>query len=171
MWGDEMRVGLRGQVRKVWAPRGMAVSQEVPIGWSYLFVAVALDPRTGRLWWAWQKNMKGAEMVRIWGAWAEEPDIDGWVWDGAGGHRSTDMQAVDAPRVVQPSYAPELNPVERLLPGVAAGPRGPRLPDPAGPAGSPGADPEGLADRPGTGTAAVRLGLDPGSPRSFARHP
>ncbi|MYA03723.1 MAG: hypothetical protein F4Y37_03815 [Caldilineaceae bacterium SB0664_bin_22] len=115
VWGDEMRVGLRGQVRKVWAPRGVAVSQAVPIGWSYLYVAVALDPRTGQLWWAWQKNMKGEEMVRIWGTWAEEPAIDGWVWDGAGGHRSTDMQAVDAPRVVQPPYAPELNPVERFF--------------------------------------------------------
>lgn len=45
-----MRVGLRGQVRKVWAPRGMPVSQAVQIGWSYIYVAVALDPRTGRLW-------------------------------------------------------------------------------------------------------------------------
>ena len=65
--------------------------------------------------WAWQKHMKGEEMVRIWGAWAEGPGIDGWVWDGAGGHRSTDMQAVDAPRVVQPPYAPELNPVARFF--------------------------------------------------------
>ena len=42
MWGDEMRVGLRGQVRKVWAPRGVAVAQEVQIGWKYLYVAVGL---------------------------------------------------------------------------------------------------------------------------------
>ena len=49
------------------------------------------------------------------GVWAQEPAIDGWVWDGAGGHRSEDMQAVDAPRVVQPPYAPELNPVERFF--------------------------------------------------------
>ena len=62
-----MRVGLRGQVRKVWAPRGVAVSQTVPIGWKHLYVAVALDPMTGRLWWAWQQNMKGGEMARIGG--------------------------------------------------------------------------------------------------------
>lgn len=24
----------------------------VQIGWSYIYVAVAIDPRTGRLWWA-----------------------------------------------------------------------------------------------------------------------
>ncbi|MCY4520824.1 MAG: hypothetical protein OXC13_08590, partial [Caldilineaceae bacterium] len=113
MWGDEMRLGLWNAVRKVWAPRGVAVSREVQIGRSYLYVAVALDPVTGWLWWAWQQNMKGEEMARIWGAWAEERDIDGWVWDGAGGHKGKDMQAIEAPQVVQPPYAPELNPVER----------------------------------------------------------
>ena len=115
VWGDEMKLGLRRQVRQVWAPRGVAVSQAVQIGWKYIYVAVALDPMTGRLWWAWQANMKGVEMARIWGAWAREPDIDGWVWDGARGHTGEDMQAVDAPQVVQPPYAPELNPVERFF--------------------------------------------------------
>ena len=55
-------------VRTVWAPRGPAVSREVQIGRSYTYVAVALDPVTGQLWWAWQAHMKGAEMARIWGA-------------------------------------------------------------------------------------------------------
>ena len=115
VWGDELRVGWRGRVCRVWAPRGTAVSQDVQMGWKYTYVAVAIDPLTGRLWWAWQQNMKGAEMARIWGAWAEDPAIDGWVWDGAGGHKGEDMQAVDAPQVVQPPYAPELNPVERFF--------------------------------------------------------
>ena len=76
---------------------------------------VALDPLTGRLGWAWQTNMKGEEMARIWGVWAQEPGIDGWVWDGAGGHTGEAMQAVDAPRVVPPPCAPALNPVERFF--------------------------------------------------------
>ena len=92
-----IRLGLRGQVRKVWTPRGVPVCQAVQIGWSYIHVAVALDPRTGQLWWAWQKNMKGEEMARIWGIWAKEPGIDGWVWDGAGGHTGKDMQAIEGP--------------------------------------------------------------------------
>ncbi len=50
MWGDEMRLGLWHAVRKVWAPRGVAVSREVQIGRSYIYAAVALDPVTGRLW-------------------------------------------------------------------------------------------------------------------------
>lgn len=32
-----------------------------------------------------------------------------------GGHTGEEMEAVDAPRVVQPPYAPELNPVERFF--------------------------------------------------------
>ena len=49
------------------------------------------------------------------GAWAQKPGIDGWVWDGARGHTGKAMQAVDAPQVVQPPYASELNPVERFF--------------------------------------------------------
>ena len=110
VWGDEMRLGLIGQVRKVWAPRRATVRQAVQFSRQYAYVAVAIDPVTGRLWWAWQASMKGAEMARIWGP-AEDPAIAGWVWDGAGGHQGEEMQAVDAPRVAQPPYVPELNPV------------------------------------------------------------
>ena len=115
MWGDEMRVGLRDQVCKVWAPRGVAVSQAVPSGWQYTYVAVARDPMPGRLWWSWQANRKGEEMARIGEVWAAEPDIDGWVWDGVGGHTGQAMQAVDAPQVMPPPYAPALNPVARFF--------------------------------------------------------
>ena len=115
MWGDARRLGLRGQVRKVWAPRGVAVCQAVPSGWQYTYVTVAIDPMTGRLWWAWQKNMKGGARARIWGTWAAEPGLDGWVWDRAGGHTGKAMQAVDVPRVVPPPYAPALNPVARFF--------------------------------------------------------
>ena len=110
-----MRLGLWNAVRKVWAQRGAEVSREVQISRVYAYMAVALDPMTGQLWWAWQANMKSEEMARIWSAWAEEPGIDGWVWDGAGGHKGADMQAIATPQVVQPSYAPELNPVERFF--------------------------------------------------------
>ena len=54
-------------------------------------------------------------MACIRGAWAEEPGIDGWVWDGAGGHKGADRQAIEAPQVVPPPYAPELNPVARFF--------------------------------------------------------
>lgn len=40
----------------MWAPRGVAVAQEVQIDWQSLYVAIAFDPRTGQLWQAWQKT-------------------------------------------------------------------------------------------------------------------
>ena len=95
-------------------PRWMVVIWEMQISRTYTYVEVALEPLMGRLWWAWQANMKSEEMARIWGVWVEEPDIDDWVWDRPGGHKSGDVQAVPAPQVVQPPYAPELNPVEHF---------------------------------------------------------
>ncbi len=169
VWGDEMKLGLRGQVRRLWAPRGVAVTQAVQIGWKYTYVAVALDPLTGRLWWAWQKNMKGEEMASIWEAWAEEPAIDGWVWDGAGGHTGKAMQAVAAPRVVQPPYAPELNPVERFFRELRRAVEGRVYPDLQ--AKQEALEPIllGLAGGPAASEETVRLGLDPQGPASPAR--
>ena len=101
MWGDARRLGLWNTVRKAWAPRRVAVTRTTQISRTYTYVAVALNPLTGQLWWAWQANMKSEEMTR--------------VWDGAGSHKSGDVQALPAPQVVQPPYAPELNPVERFF--------------------------------------------------------
>ncbi len=109
-----MKPGLRGPVRKVGVPCG---------------VAVALNPLTGRLWRAWQRNMKGEEKARIRGAWAGEPDIDG--------HKGEEMQAVDAPQGAAALH-PLVEPGRALLPGAAPGPRGPGLSDPAGQGGRAG---------------------------------
>ncbi|MYC64586.1 MAG: hypothetical protein F4X16_17420 [Caldilineaceae bacterium SB0661_bin_34] len=75
-------------------------------------------------------------MVRIWGAWAQEPAINGWVWGGAGGHTDEVMQAVDAAWVVRMRYSPELNPVERLFLELQGGRRA-GLSLPSGQAGGP----------------------------------
>ena len=130
VWGDEMRLGLRGrQVRKVWAPRGVAVSQEVQIGWSYTYVAVALDPMTGRLWWTWQKNMKGEEMARIWGTWAAEPGNRRLsLGRGRGPHGRGHAGRGGAPSGAAAPTPPELNRGRAFLPGVAPGHRGTGLP-------------------------------------------
>ena len=47
-----MRLGLIGQVRRVWVPPKVEVRQAVPYSRVYTYVAVAIDPLTGRLWWA-----------------------------------------------------------------------------------------------------------------------
>ena len=71
-------------------------------------------------------------MARIWGTWAQESGIDGWVWDGAGGHKDKAVQALDVPQVVQPPYAPELNPVERFFQELRRALEGRVHSDPAG---------------------------------------
>ncbi len=61
-FADEMRVGLRGMVRRVWGRRGVKVRQRLQLvyEWRYLFPVV--DGRKGRLRWTWIDSMK-AEMV------------------------------------------------------------------------------------------------------------
>ena len=41
-----MRPGLISRERRVWTPRGVAVSQAVPIHRQYTYVAVTLEPMT-----------------------------------------------------------------------------------------------------------------------------
>ncbi len=57
-FADEMRVGLRGMVRRVWGCRGVKVVQRVQMvyRWAYLFLVV--DVRRGRLLWGWIDSMR-----------------------------------------------------------------------------------------------------------------
>ena len=118
--------------------RRVAVRQTAQFSRQYAYVAVAIDPLTGRLWWAWQASMKGAEVARIWGLWAQDSAIDGWVWDGAGGHQGEEMQAVDAPWGGAAALCARTESGRALLPGTAPGHRGQGLSDPTGQAGGPG---------------------------------
>ena len=52
VWNNTRRLGLRGRMRKVRAPHGIPVPREVQISWPYTYAAVAIDPMTGRLWYA-----------------------------------------------------------------------------------------------------------------------
>ena len=61
-FADEMRVGLRGMVRRVGGVRGVKVVQRLQLvyEWKYLFLVV--DFVRGKLEWAWIDSM-GSEMV------------------------------------------------------------------------------------------------------------
>ena len=61
-WGDEMRVGLIGQVRRVWAPRGVKVEQLVERKYEWAYLNLAVSGLTGQLRWGWTENMKGASI-------------------------------------------------------------------------------------------------------------
>ena len=114
-WADEMRVGLLGTVRRVWAPRGVKVRQVVQMRREWQYLNLAVDVRAGRLWWCWTDSMKGGELAGVVRGWRQETDLDAAVWDGASGHHSPDVKAVGFPLVIQPPYAPELNPAERVF--------------------------------------------------------
>lgn len=113
-WGDEMRVGLIGQVRKIWAPRGVKVVQifEYQHVWAYLNLAV--NGLTGELRWRWTANMKGESLAPVVKQWSTE-GVTTLVWDRARGHRGPAYAAVEVQRIEQPPYSPELNPAERVF--------------------------------------------------------
>jgi transposase len=113
-WGDEMRVGLIGQVRRVWAPRGVKVEQllEYKREWAYLNLAV--NGLTGQLRWGWTENMRGVSIAPIVQQWEAE-GVSTLVWDRARGHRGPAYAEVTVKRLEQPPYSPELNPAERVF--------------------------------------------------------
>ena len=102
-FADEMRVGLRGMVRRVWGRRGVKVRQRLQLvyKWRYLFLAV--DVEKGKVHWSWIDSMK-AEMV---GA--------AVVWDGAPSHRDQRVHGLGLPLIGLPPYSTELNPAERIF--------------------------------------------------------
>jgi hypothetical protein len=113
-FGDELRVGRYGQVRKVWAPRGVKVRQRVQLQRVWRYLALAVDGLAGRLSWCWVANMKEpaiAEAVRHWQA----DGIGAVVWDGAKSHGAPTVRRVGVTLVQQPPYAPELQPAERVF--------------------------------------------------------
>lgn len=113
-FADERRVGLIGQVRRIWAPRGRKVRQRLQMDRVWRSLALAVDVRRGRVVWHWIANRKGpalADAVRHW----QEQGIEAVVWDGASGHGSPEVQALGRKTIRQPPDAPDLNPAERLF--------------------------------------------------------
>ena len=113
-----MRVGWGGQVRGVWAPRGVKVRQvlEVPYEWRYL--ALAADGPAGQLTWTWLPNRRKESVVEAVRTWAAG-GLRAVVWDGAASHRARlvrdQAQARGLALVGLPPASPELNPAERVF--------------------------------------------------------
>jgi len=113
-WSDEMRVGLIGQVRRVWAPRGVKVEQAVECKYEWAYLNLAVNGLTGQLCWDWTENMKGVSIAPVVKSW-EEDGVKVIVWDGAPGHRGQAYEEVEAKLIQQPPYSPQLNPAERVF--------------------------------------------------------
>ena len=93
-FADEMRVGLRGMVRRVWGRRGVKVHQRVQMvyKWTYLFLVV--DVRRGRLLWSWIDSMRSAAIAAAVDGLKHHSDMEALVWDGARGHRGEMVRSV-----------------------------------------------------------------------------
>lgn len=113
-WADELRLGLRGQVRRVWAPWGVKVRQVVEVVYAWRYLALAVDGCAGRLWWAWLPNMPQGPLLPVVRGWWEA-GIAALVWDGAPSHRAKRVRGVGIKLVPLPPYSPELNPAERVF--------------------------------------------------------
>ena len=113
-WADEMRVGLRGMVRRVWGRRGVKVRQRLQLRYAWRYLLLVVDGRTGKVWWAWTKTMKAEEVVPLVRG-MQQAGLAAVVWDRAPSHRDARVRAVGLPLIEQPPYAPELNPAERLI--------------------------------------------------------
>jgi len=114
-FADEMRVGLRGMVRRVWGRRGVKVYQPIQISyqWRYLFLVV--DVQGGKLHWCWLNSMAADELIAAVGGLQRAEVVAALVWDGAPSHRDGDVQSLGMPLIGLPAYSPELNPAERVF--------------------------------------------------------
>jgi hypothetical protein len=110
-FGDEMRLGLQGQVRRVLAPKGVKVVQPVQREYQYEYLLLSVNPKSGKLTWDWLARMKQDLIKPVLQAWA----IPLMIWDGAGVHRGKALAALPGKRIIQPPYSPELNPAERVF--------------------------------------------------------
>ena len=114
-FADEMRVGLRGTVRRVWGRRGVKVRQRVQTVYEWMYLFCVVDGRQGRVVWNWIDSMRSLHIAEAVNGLRQGTEVEALVWDGARGHRSRLVEVVGLPTVVQPAYSPELNPAERVF--------------------------------------------------------
>jgi hypothetical protein len=62
-FADEMRLGLRGTVRRVWRRRGVKVRQAVQITYQWLYLFLVVDAPAGRLHWCWLPDLTTAQIA------------------------------------------------------------------------------------------------------------
>jgi transposase len=112
-WADEMRLGLHGQVRRRGVPRGVKLRLKVEVRYVWRYLALAVEP-TGRLRWRWLSRMRKEQVAEAVAQWRAE-GVAALVWDSAPSHTAAVVRGAGPPLVALPSYAPELNPAERVF--------------------------------------------------------
>lgn len=110
-FADELRVGLRGQTRRVLARRGVKPVQRLQLRYEWTYLLLAVDPLAGTLRWRWVARMNKDHLVPVLREWG----LACVVWDGAPAHRAKALGDLAMRRVRLPPYSPELNPAERVF--------------------------------------------------------
>lgn len=64
-----MRLGLRGQVHRVLAPKGVKVVQAVQLTYTYRYLLLAVEPLQGQLRWRWVDRMNADELLPVLQEW------------------------------------------------------------------------------------------------------
>ncbi len=118
-WSDEFRIGLLGTTRRVLAPRGVKVRQRVELVRDWYHLALVVEPRTGRLQWAWVEGTRGSQLAPAVQGWRDD-GLDALVWDGLKAHKGKQVRATGIASIVQPAASPELNPAERIGEAIRA---------------------------------------------------
>lgn len=110
-FSDEMRLGLRGQTRRVLARRGFKPVQRLQLRYEWSYLLLAVDPLSGTLRWRWLERMNKDHLRPVLAEWG----LECVVWDGAPAHKAKVMRELPTKRVLLPPYSPELNPAERVF--------------------------------------------------------
>lgn len=108
---DEMRIGLQGQVRRVWASKGVKVIQKLQFIFEWAYLLLGVNPVTGERHWDWIASMRQEDLHPALKDW----QLEAVIWDRASSHRGLKIRALPIKRIFQPAYSPELNPVERIF--------------------------------------------------------
>ena len=114
-FADELRLGLRGMVRRVWGRRGVKVRRRLHLSYQWRDLFVVVDGRAGHLYWCWHTGMAATELLGMVRAVQQQTDLAALVWDGAPSHRAERVQALGLPLIGLPPSSPELNPAERFF--------------------------------------------------------
>jgi transposase len=110
-FADELRLGLRGQSRRVLARRGHKPVQRLQMRYEWSYLLLAVEPLSGSIRWHWLARMNKQHLLPVLQQW----ELGCVVWDGAPAHKAKVMNQLPTVRVSLPSYSPELNPAERVF--------------------------------------------------------
>lgn len=116
-FSDELRLGLLGQTRRVWAPVGVKVVQPLQYERQWCSVVIVVDGRRGRRWWSWTVGMTADQLQPEVAKW-RGAGIDAVVWDRAPAHQTLTGRPQDVTLILQPPHSPELNPAERVIEAI-----------------------------------------------------